>query len=170
MAEKPARGNLQLTQDLTFERREWTTERIGWAVMAVIILAALTGVFGAGPLSRATVGEPGGQFRVDYPRFARFKAPMTLGIHLGPHTGRQGMARLWLSREYLDGVQIAQVTPQPQQVSAGAEQLTYAFPISEANGSTSVTFFLKAERFGRHGGCAGLVNGPTACFRQFIYP
>jgi len=170
MAEKPPTRNLDLAQDLRFERRTWTAERVGWAMMAAIALAALAGVFGGGPLSWTTAGQRGGRFWVDYPRFARFKAPMTLRMHLGPQTSQQGLTRLWLSHEYLDSVQIEQVTPQPQQVVTGAEQLTYVFPISETGRSTSITFSLKNEQFGRHHGCAGLVDGPTVCFHQLIYP
>jgi hypothetical protein len=38
----------------------WRIERIGWSAMAAILTAALAGVFGHGPVSRATshVGDP----------------------------------------------------------------------------------------------------------------
>jgi hypothetical protein len=170
MAEKSHSGDLELKQDLDFERRTWTVERVSWVLMAVVGLAALAGLLGPGPLSKTMIGEPGGPLWLEYSRFGRFKAPLTLRIHLGPNAGQQGPARIWLSREYLEGVQIEQVTPQPGQVEAGAEQLTYMFPLSEPQRSTAVTFALKTEQIGRQRGCVGLVDGPTLCFHQFIYP
>ena len=40
-------------EDLGFQVREWRLERIGWAVMVVIIVAALSGVLGGGGLVAA---------------------------------------------------------------------------------------------------------------------
>jgi hypothetical protein len=170
MVKKPDSSELELKQDLDFERRSWTIERIGWTVMGLVVLAALTGLFGAGPLSATTAGEKGGPLWLEYPRFGRLKAPLMLRVHLGPNTLQQGPVRLWLGRDYLESVQIEAVTPPPEEVEAGPERLTYVFPVSEPSRSTAVTFFLKADQIGRQGGCIGLVEGPTLCFRQFIYP
>jgi hypothetical protein len=170
MAEKSHSGDLEIEQDLDFERRTWTVERVGWVLMAGVGIAALAGLFGPGPLSKTMIGAPGGPLWLEYSRFGRFKAPLTLRVHLGPDADQQGAVRIWLSREYLEGVQIERVTPQPGQVEAGPEQLTYDFSLSEPQRSTAVTFALKAEQMGRQHGCVGLANGPTLCFRQFIYP
>jgi hypothetical protein len=37
-------GNLEINQDLRFQRRMWAVQRIGWAVMALIVLVGLVGV------------------------------------------------------------------------------------------------------------------------------
>jgi hypothetical protein len=170
MAKKSHSGDLELDQDLDFERRSWTVERIAWIIMTLVGLAALAGLLGPGPLSKTTIGEQGGPLRLEYSRFGRFKAPLTLRVHVGPNAGQQGSMRVWLSREYIEGVQIEQVSPQPGQVEAGPEQLTYVFPRSEPQRSTAITFALKTGQIGRQRGCVGLTNGPTLCFRQFIYP
>lgn len=170
MAEKSHSGDLELDQDLDFERRNWTVERVAWVIMAIVGLAALAGLFGPGPLSKTSIGEQGEPLWLEYSRFGRFKAPLTLRVHVGPNTGQQSPMRIWLSREYLEAVQIEQISPQPGQVEAGPEQLTYVFPRSEPQRSTAISFALKAEQIGRQRGCVGLTNGPTLCFRQFIYP
>ena len=43
-------------EDMRFQRRSWMVERAGWLVLTAIALAALTGVFGNGPLSTARAG------------------------------------------------------------------------------------------------------------------
>lgn len=170
MAEQPHSGDLELNQDLAFERRTWTVERVAWVIMALTGLAALAGLLGPGPLSETTVGERGGPLWLEYSRFGRFKAPLTLRVHVGPNTGQQDPLRVWLSREYLEGVRVEQVSPQPGQVEAGPEQLTYVFARSEPQRSTAISFAMKTEQIGRQHGCVGLIDGPTLCFRQFIYP
>jgi hypothetical protein len=170
MAERPHGGDLEIEQDLDFERRSWTFERAGWVVMAMVWLAALVGLLGPGPLSETTVGVQGGPLWLEYSRFGRFRAPLTLRVHLGPNADQQGPVRVWLSREYLEAVQIEQVTPQPQQVEAGLERITYVFAVSEPSRSTAATFSLKTARFGRQRGCVGMADGPSLCFRQFFYP
>jgi hypothetical protein len=170
MAEDPHSGDLEIEQDLDFERQSWTIERVGWVAMAMVGLAALAGLLGPGPLSETTAGVQGGPLWLEYSRFGRFRAPLTLRVHLGPNADQQGPVRVWLSREYLEAVQIEQVSPQPQQVEAGLERITYVFAVSEPSRSIVATFALKTARFGRQRGCVGIGDDPILCFRQFIYP
>jgi hypothetical protein len=57
MAEKPHSGDLELDQDLAFERRTWTVERVAWVAMGLMGIAALAGLLGPGPLSKPPIGE-----------------------------------------------------------------------------------------------------------------
>lgn len=43
--------DLELTEDFTFEQREWKVQRIAWLIMALLVLLGLLGLFGAGPMS-----------------------------------------------------------------------------------------------------------------------
>ena len=170
MEERPHSGDLELEEDLDFERRSWIIERIGWAVMVAVAFAALAGLLGPGPLSDTTAGAQGGRLRLEYPRFGRSGAPSILRVHLGPNTNQQEVVRVWLSRDYLEDIHIQGISPPPERVEAGPEQLTYVFLVSEPSRPTAVTFSVKPGRFGRQRGCMGLANGPTLCFGQFIYP
>jgi hypothetical protein len=46
-------------------------QRIGWWVMGATLVAALLGVFGGGPLSKAEVVVPGANVRLQYERLVR---------------------------------------------------------------------------------------------------
>lgn len=46
-------GDLEVPQDLGFQRRACTFERIGWVAMTLVLLAAIVGVWGEGPLAQA---------------------------------------------------------------------------------------------------------------------
>ena len=69
MSEHHRVGDLEISQDLTFQRRSWIVQRVGWVMLALLILAALGGLFGPGPLSRARAGPHDGPLWVEYQRF-----------------------------------------------------------------------------------------------------
>jgi hypothetical protein len=59
--------------------------------------------------------------------------------------------RVWLSPDYLEGVQIEQITPQPERVEAGPERLTYVFPVGELSRATAFTLYrVRGCRMGRN--------------------
>ena len=101
MARKRTRGRgepregpyvgLEVHEDMRLVRRSWVVQRIGWGVMAALLLAALLGLFGTGPLSRATATAPGGAVTLDYDRFGRYLGPATLLIRVGPGAAPGGV-------------------------------------------------------------------------------
>ena len=48
MSKAERAGDLEIVEDLSFQRREWRVQRGGWVVMAVLILLALLGLTGRG--------------------------------------------------------------------------------------------------------------------------
>jgi hypothetical protein len=83
----PSRSSqLQIDEDLAFQRREWKIQRVGWGAMALVIIAALLGVFGTGPLSNATLEREG--LRLEYERFCRFAAANGYRFHGIAQSGR----------------------------------------------------------------------------------
>jgi hypothetical protein len=169
MGEGVERGDLEIDHDLDFERRSWIVERGARWLMAVVLLAALAGFMGPGPLSRTTIGEGDGPFTLEYSRVGRAGAPSTLRAHVGP-VGQRGQVRLWLSSAYVRDVRIERVTPPPLLAEATSERLTYSFAVGETQRRTAISFSVNLERMGWHHGCIGLDHGPSLCFRQFIFP
>ena len=104
-------GDLELEEDIGFQRRDWLLRRIAWAVLALVFLAALLGIFGNGILSKATLGDDGMPLQVEYERFGRHKAPMDLKMRLGPEAVQEGKVRLWLERSYLNTMQVETIVP-----------------------------------------------------------
>lgn len=170
MADSKDGSKLEVPQDLRFQQGSWTAQRLGWALLALLLLAALLGLFGAGPLSRATSGAQDGPLWAEYHRFWRYKYPMSLRIHFGPEATRHGEVRVRISRPYLESMSVEHVTPQPQSVEAGPDHLTYVFKISRVGYPTAVTFDLKPNAPGSVTGRAGLDSGPEIAIGHFIYP
>jgi hypothetical protein len=167
-------GDLEVDQDLEFQRREWLAERIGWAVMALLVLAALLGLFGTGPLTRATAGDRAGPLWIEYERFNRLLAPSTLRVHLGAGAALGGEARVWLDRRYLESIQLQRVMPQPDGVEAAPDRMVFVFRVAEPDQPTAITFSFKPEHVGSLPGRAGLAGAAPSDqplrFRQFVYP
>jgi hypothetical protein len=163
-------GDLEVNQDLNFQRRFWTIERIGWIVIALAVIAALLGLFGTGPLSSTNAGDKGASLWLEYDRFGRFGSPTTLRVHKGAGVRSEGVVRIWLDQRYLEGVQIEQVTPEPQSVEATLDRLIYTFQVVKPNQPTVVTFHLMLEQVGSLSGRVGLVDETSLSFSQFIYP
>ena len=59
-----------IQEDMQFQRRTWLAERIGWIVMAALLVAGLAGIFFHGPLSRTIARNADESVAIDYERFA----------------------------------------------------------------------------------------------------
>jgi hypothetical protein len=163
-------GDLEIEEYIGFQRRDWAVRHIAWAILALVVLAALLGLFGNGILSKANLGDDEMPLQLEYERFGRYKAPMTLKARLGPEAVREGEARLWLERSYLNTMQVETIIPEPDSVESSADHLVYVFSTPSSNFPIEVTFFMQSENIGRQTGRVGLEGGPSLSFNQFIYP
>lgn len=171
MTEMKQVGDLQIAEDVEFQRSEWRVERFGWAAMALIVLFALLGLFGGfGPLSEATAGDAGNTIQVDYDRFMRYKAPSALIVHIDPAVIQEGEARFWFDRDYLAGLQIQQISPQPDQVEVEPDRITFTFMVAEADRPVEIVFNLQPDRIGMLSGSAGLEGAEALSFDQWVHP
>ena len=167
--EVPEVGSIQVSQDLEFQSRQWTVQRMGWAVMALVVLAAVVGVFGNGPLANATARSSDGAYQVEYARFARHRAPTSIRVVL--QQGAAGSeARVALDRGYADGMQVEEVYPEPETVEVGANEVVYTFKLATEGSGATVVFSALFEDMGRNGGTVTLEGHPPVRLSQFVYP
>ena len=175
MAEMKRVGDLEVAEDLKAQRRNWAFATLGSAVMIMVALAGLLGLFGgAGPLNRATVGDQNDTLYIqEYERFLRFGKPTTLHLSLDTAADVESTEiRLWINREYLKSIQIQEVDPQPDTVVVTPERLVYSFNAKEGSEDrpTEVTFELEPDETGTLAGRVGLDGGASRTFEQFVYP
>lgn len=130
--------------------------------MALVIIAALLGVFGTGPLSSATIEREG--LRLEHERFCRLERGTDLRFTLA---GTGDPALLLIGGEYLDRVMIERITPEPVKVEALSAGVVFQFALE---GPAAVTFHLKPKKFGLAPGKARLGQAAPITFTQFIYP
>lgn len=170
MSQSNQRMELEIKEDRGFERRIWTVERAGWGVMGAIVVAALLGLFGSGPLSGASTGEENGPIWIEYDRFARYQAPARLRIHLGAGTAHDHEVAVSIARAYLDQLEVKAITPAPVRVESGSDRYLYVFRVLEPALPTAVTFDLETQQIGSLIGTIGLAQTAPLTIRQFVYP
>ena len=166
-------SDLEVNENLKFQRRDWVAQRVGWVVMATVVVAALLGLFGGtGSLgSEAKATSEDAVVSVSYERYLRFMKPTTLEIELGKEAGKEGKVSVWLDRRYLDGLQVQQITPQPSSAKTGPQRLTYVFEVDNPNATTAVSFdLLPQQKIGALKGRVGIGDGKPVSFGQFVYP
>ena len=161
-------GDLERDRDLRFQRREWTVQRAGWLVMLAIVLAALSGLFGSGPLSAATAeAEP---LQLQYTRFERRHAPTELEVRLASSAVSQDQIEVWLWSDYLARVEITSIVPEPEEVSETDDRVIYRFNIDDQTRAPRILIALEHDEPGLTTGRIGMVDGPELAFWQIVYP
>lgn len=169
MPDKKRVGDLEIEQDLAFQEKEWRVERAGWIVMALLVLAALAGLFGSGPLSKVEVRN--GALQVHHDRVLRNHAPTELNLYLTPTQIQDGMVSFWIDRETIDRFQVEQITPEPASTWLLPDRLVYEFETTEADQPLQVRFYLKPKRTGLLRVRIGEDNGGSRLeFGQLILP
>lgn len=162
-------GELDVDQDLEYQQREWKAERIGWVLMLLLVIGTLAGLFGRGPLSHASVGSE--SLKLEYERFTRHASPTELTVRLGPGVAeKDGKARVRLGREFMQGVRIERIIPEPETIEAGEDALVYVFALVDPSQPVTVRFRLEADEIWSRSGHIALGDGQPLRFTQFVYP
>lgn len=154
-------------EDLVFQQRDWRFQRVGWAVLALLVVAGLAGLLGPGPLSNADA-RGGRSLQVEYERFVRHGDQSDLRVSVAQP--QSGEVRVAISREYLEAVKLQQVLPSPTRVQASGQMLVYVFEHSAGGASMQATFVVQPDRVGTHLARIALDDGSSVSIRQFTYP
>ena len=170
MAHETSRPALQIEEDMAFQRRDWTAERMGWGVMALVIIAALLGLFAVGPLSWTTSTDPSGLLRVDYGRIQRQTAPASLKLDVGLAATADGAIELQADRTFLEAFDINSMQPEPAESIATAQGLRLRFRAEPGEGRATVHVQLIPQAIGLRRTRLGLAGHEPVQLSFFIYP
>lgn len=155
--------DLEIEQDLAFQRREWRFQRIGFFVLVLFVVGALLGLFGSGPLSRAEARTGG--LIVKYERLTRVYRDTRLTIEMPPATSYE----LGLDRNSFDRMRIERVHPEPAGIEIGANEVRFRFdPPGAGDGPLTAIFEITLRAPGLHRINLRAGNA-TASFNQFVF-
>jgi hypothetical protein len=163
-------GDLDIDQDLAFQRWTWAVQRIAWATMGLLVVAAGLGLFGHGPLSRTIAQDPSIPLTLEYERFGRYQSPLTLRVRLDREAARDDRASLWVSHDFLTQVQLQNITPEPDTQLLSPTGVTYEFRFGAADSGGQVTLDVEPQAIGAVSGRIGLTASQSLPFTQWIYP
>ncbi|HKX13272.1 MAG TPA: hypothetical protein VJP40_08980 [bacterium] len=156
-------GDLEINQDLRFQRRMWRAERIARWTLAGILVAAVLGLLGGGGwLSLRNLSTPQGSVQVEYPAYPRREASALLRIRLGP-----GLQEFWLESSYLENHLLTAIQPPPKATETHAGRILFRYP--PADGISSIVLEFRPRALGPVQGQIGS-GGESAQIRQWILP
>jgi hypothetical protein len=163
-------NDLEIAEDFEFQKRSWVVQRFGWGGMAILSLAGLLGLLGSGLASQATKGQTSDRMWLEYERFERFQSPVELKVHVKGDSGKTGSVTIWFDRDYLEKLQLQQVTPEPEKVEVAENHLVYTFRTVKPNQENTFTFYFETQKFGLLSGSIGLERDQNIKFSQFVFP
>ena len=149
-AEVPKVDNaVAIGEDLRFQERWWTFEKVIWSFFALILLLDVLGVFGSGWFANARLEVPGSGMLVDYERVERRATPSSLDVHFAPDAVQNGTVQLFVSDTLIKQLGTQRVAPQPRESVIGNGGITYTFPATSI--PAQVQFGLLPGRAGVEG-------------------
>ena len=143
-------------------RRGWRVERVGWALTALLVVAASLGLFGQGPLAPASAQGADGS-TVRYERFARVRRPVQI------ETVRPASAsptRVRVAEPFLRAVELLALDPPPNRSSASGGERIYEFDAS----TTSVILRFEYREAGRLSGSIAWGAANPVTFSTLVFP
>jgi hypothetical protein len=121
-------------EDLAFQERWWTFERVVWSFFGLVLLADVLGVFGAGWLAHVQVNDPSTAMHLHYDRVTRTGTPNSLAIQFAPDAAANGAVTLMVSDTVTKSLGAQRVIPQPQTSAISAGNMIYTFPAGKVPG------------------------------------
>ena len=149
------------------QQRVWRFERVGWYALVLIVLLALAGLFGNGPLSDAQVSSEDGRVQVDYQRLSRSGTTDKLRITVRGTAGEPVM--LLLGGTLLREASIETLQPQPQASRSQGRSLLLQLGTSK-EGIATLYLTLRSEYVGTLEGVVRAGPSSTVHFSTFLYP
>lgn len=162
--------SLEVDDDMEFQRHDWTFERVGWMLMLLVIAAAGVGLLGHGPLSATERFSADRSLRVVYGRFERHGSLATLAIHARRHAPADSGVMLWIGREFLDGIQLHWMTPQPASERSVSDRVMYEFALAAGADTAHVTIRYTPQAIGTRSLQVGETGAAALSLTQFVYP
>lgn len=165
---------LQIRQDAAFQRFEWLVQRLLKIVFLALLLAALLGAFGDGPLSQATVSSSDRRLSVSYERFCRSSAPLLLTLTHQVNPRDADGFEIWLSAAYLKKMRVCDIVPLPNETVFRGEWIGFAYDKKPNDGGENevqtIRVYLEPKCFGSVTGQARTSSGDAVRFGHFVYP
>ncbi len=161
---------IEIHDDFGVQLREWRTERVAFVVIAALLVAALLGLFGTGPLAWATVANDAGTLTVEYERFARRGGTSAFTVVVSERSQSDGEFQLLFDRTYLEAFTIEAITPEPTEVGVAEERLRYTFAQAHPGASLTVTFHVTPQSLGRVPASVSLRDQKPLRYWHFFYP
>jgi hypothetical protein len=161
-------SEIEVGEDLEFQRKWWRFENIVWILFTLIIVADIAGLFGRGPIAKAERRAADGTIDVKYERIERTDSPSIVSIGFGPSAIHDGKIKLFISESLVKGLGTQRVVPAPSDTTIGDGGLTYTFPASKP--PATVDLALQPSGPGIYHFTIGVANAQPIQAKVFVVP
>jgi hypothetical protein len=134
---------VEIDLDRSFQEKMWLVERIGWALMFLVVVAALAGFTGVTGAASSGHAEAAGA-RIDYPRISRWQTADTLAIEFPASAA--GKVEVLVPQAFTKVFAIEGVTPEPSRVTVTPKGQLYEFELAAEAGKKTADFAIRAGR------------------------
>lgn len=160
-------AGLQINEDINFKRKEWAFERLGWVLMALLVVTALAGLFSSGPLSQKKISDPAGGLQIQYERFQRLHSSGIMKIDILSAAGT-GNAGILLQGDIIRNFETETIRPDPANIALTENGWRMEFPVSATPASIRLT--AKPWKIGLTKGRIALEGHDPVEISIFVYP
>lgn len=166
-SERPSlRKGLQLERDMPLQQREWSTQKVAWPVLYLLVVLLMLGAFGDGLMSRTALRSSDGNLQMEYERFVRRGGSTQLRLVLQPTSG---LTEVVLSSAYANRIEIRAMMPLPERMISEGDAVRFGFG-SRPPSEMRVILHIEPRSAGMLDGWVALAGKPRQAFRQFVYP
>ena len=168
--------DLQGELDPRFGIVERRVQRFGWVLIAVVLVAAIGGLFGGGPFSDTTARHTseGREIAVTYARLGRAESDLELELEISAPGVSASQLEVVLSGEFLEKVSVTNVLPTPDGESVSGDAIVYTWEVEDWAQVLAVRLEYQSNDWrlvsGRLDVSAGDESLGSLRFEQFIFP
>lgn len=156
--------------DLDFEKWWWRVEISIWSLLVILLLTALSGITGRGPLAHKRASTQDQALQIKYDWVERFKTPSVLSIRLEPATFQGNHAYVWLSRSFVDKLGLQRISPEPALSIPQAQGITYLFAIQQSGQPIILDFALEPAQVGLFRQEVRVAGGQQLFVHTLVFP
>jgi hypothetical protein len=158
---KAIRTTMQMEDEIRLHEKGWIVQRVGWVILAILLVAAILGVFGDGILSNRT--QTNGNVSISYQRFGRFESQQSLKINA---TSVQRELIVSIPQGYLRAMEIDNIIPEPAKQKIENDHLKLSFDAEEL---AEVTVYFNPKQIGTTSASVK-IDDQSFLLSHFIYP
>ncbi len=164
-------GELEISSDLAFQDREWVVQRVGWAVMVVVLVLTTLGLLGGwGPLNQHVVRAEQG-LSLELERVVRHGGQARFAMVVPPELAPDGTVTVWIDRRWLQGLTMENTpVPEPESTSVHGDVVLYEFATSDPERPGRIEMGFVPDDIGLREGRFGVQGGPSLSFTQLVLP
>lgn len=154
--------------DPDFQRKWERWESKVWIILLIFTIASFAGLFGRGPLAKATKAAPDRSITVNYERFQRFGTPSVLDVSFDSSAIQDGKCQLWANDALTKPLGAQRVIPQPASSEVRHGGILYTFEAGRV--PVSVEFQTQPSAIGNTHLTLQVPGRPALSLNVFVYP